>query len=231
MLSNFSTAYPQWYTEGFAELYSTIRFMDDGSFHVGDVPQARGMGLDYLPDIPLDRLFDTKATLSGMQQYPSYTVVWLLSHYLNFAPDRQRQLVAYLKALNGGEDSLTAAKRIFGDLDALQKEVRRYKRGPFLGYDVKPGHYVEPKVAMRRLTAAEEALIRDHMRSQRGVDRREARDVASDMAGKDAAWPDSLPAQLWVSEAPIDAPHWDAADAAAARATRRAAGGEGRRKA
>src|SRR3546814_9895958 len=78
--------------------------------------------LDYLPDIPLDRLFDTKATLSGMQQYQSYTFGWLLSHYLNFAPDRQGQLVAYLKALNGGEDSLTAAKRIFGDLDALQKE-------------------------------------------------------------------------------------------------------------
>src|SRR3546814_9376165 len=71
---------------------------------------------------------------------------------------------------------------------------------------------------MRRLTAAEEALIRDHMRSQRGVDRREARDVASDMAGKDAAWPDSLPAQLWVSEAQIDARDWDAADAAADRA-------------
>src|SRR3546814_7921340 len=74
--------------------------------------------------------------------------------------------------------------------DVCSSDLRRYKRGPFLGYDVKPGHYVEPKVAMRRLTAAEEALIRDHMRSQRGVDRREARDVASDMAGKDAAWPD-----------------------------------------
>src|SRR3546814_17625461 len=73
--------------------------------------------------------------------------------------------------------------------DVCSSDLRRYKRGPFLGYDVKPGHYVEPKVAMRRLTAAEEALIRDHMRSQRGVDSREARDVASDMAGKDAAWP------------------------------------------
>src|SRR3546814_4749524 len=56
------------------------------------------------------------------------------------------------------------------------------------------------------------------MRSQRGVDRREARDVASDMAGKDAACPDSLPAQLGVSEAQIDARDWDAADAAADRA-------------
>lgn len=218
MLSNFSTAYPQWYTEGFAELYSTIRFMDDGSFHVGDVPQARGMQLDALPDIPLARLFDTKATLNDIQRYQVYTFGWLLSHYLNFAPERKGQLVAYLKALNSGEDSLTTAKRVFGDLDALQREVRRYKRGPFLGYDVKPGNYVEPKVTMRRLSAAEEALIRDHMRSQRGVDRKEARDVASDVAGKDATFSDSLPAQLWVGEAQIDARNWDAADAAADRA-------------
>ncbi|SNS71169.1 hypothetical protein [Sphingopyxis indica] len=218
MLSNFSTAYPSWYTEGFAELYSTIRFMDDGSFHVGDVPQSRGAALDFLPDIPLERLFDTKASLNDIQRYQVYTFGWLLSHYLNFAPDRQGQLVAYLKALNSGEDSLTAAKRIFGDLGQLQKEVRRYKRGPFLGYDVKPGNYVEPKVAMRELTDAEEALIRDHMRSQRGVDAKEARDVASDMTGKDAAWPESMPAQLWVGEAQIDAKNWDAAEAAADRA-------------
>src|SRR3546814_8176532 len=62
-------AYPSWYTEGFAELYSTIRFMDDGSFHVGDVPQSRGAALDFLPDIPLERLFDTKASLNDIQRY------------------------------------------------------------------------------------------------------------------------------------------------------------------
>src|SRR3546814_6948472 len=124
--------------------------MSDGSFHGGDVPRARGAALDYLPDSPRTRLCDTKATLSGMQQYQSYTFGWLLSHYLNFAPERKGQLLTYLKALNSGEDSLTAAKRVFGDLDALQREVRRYKRGPFLGYDVQPGLYVETKVAMRR---------------------------------------------------------------------------------
>src|SRR3546814_4810638 len=100
----------------------------------------------------------------------------------------------------------------------LFRSVRRYKRGPFLGYDVKPGNYVEPKVAMRELTDAEEALIRDHMRSQRGVDAKEARDVASDMTGRDAAWPESMPAQLWVGEAQNDAKNWDAAEAAADRA-------------
>src|SRR3546814_17481384 len=38
------------------------------------------------------------------------------------------------------------------------------------------------------------------------------------MAGKDAAFSDSLPAQLWVGEAQIDARDWDAAEVAAERA-------------
>src|SRR3546814_20643452 len=132
--------------------------MGDGSFHFGNVPQAHGAALDYLPDIPLTRLFDTKATLSGMQQYQSYTFGWLLSHYLNFAPDRQGQLVAYLKALNGGEDSLTAAKRIFGDLRSPPQEVRRSQRDPFLAFDFKTGQYIQTIVPMRRPTSPHQPM-------------------------------------------------------------------------
>src|SRR3546814_16593658 len=117
-----------------------------------------------------------------MQQYQSYTFGWLLSHYLNFAPERKGQLLTYLKALNSGEDSLTAAQRVFGDLDALQREVRRSQPGPFLGYDVRPGHYLEPQVAMLRLTAPEDALIPDHQRSRRGAHSKQTHAVARDRA-------------------------------------------------
>jgi tetratricopeptide (TPR) repeat protein len=218
MLANFNTTYPHWYREGFAELYSTIEFRPDGSFHVGNVPQDRGGDLDALPDLRLTRLFDHKVKLTGMEYYQSYSFGWLMSHYLNFEPSRAGQLQAWLKALNSGEDSLTAAKRIFGDLDKLQAELRRYKRGPFLGYDVKPVGYAEPKVAMRRLTAAEEAVMPGYMRSQRGVDRDEAKGVARDIAGAAAPYPDSLFAQLALAEAQLDARDYDAADAAADRA-------------
>src|SRR3546814_16260759 len=101
--------------------------MCDDSFDGVQCPQALGAAYVYLPAIPLIRLFDTKARLSGMQQYQSYTFGWLLSLYLNFAPERKGQLLTYLQALNSGEDSLTAAKRVFGDLDALQREVRDRK--------------------------------------------------------------------------------------------------------
>lgn len=218
MLTNFSTAYPYWYAEGFAEVYGTIDLRDDGSFHLGNVPQARGEALRVLPDTRLSRMFDHKVKLKGMEQMQSYSVGWLLSHYLNFNEARKGQLPAYLTALNKGEDSLEAAKRIFGDLDKLQAELRKYKNGPFPGYDVKPPAYVEPVVTMRALTPVEESLMPAYIRSQRGVDLKQARDVARDVAGKDAANPDSLFAQLAVAEAQIDAKNFDAAETAAKRA-------------
>lgn len=218
MLSNFSTAYPHWYTEGFAELYSTIRLNDDGSFHVGDPPQDRGEALRQLGDVRLSRLLDTKTKLTGMEYYQSYSYGWLLAHYLSFNPGRQGQLAAYLTALNQGQDSLAAAQGAFGDLDALQREVHGYRRGPFLGYGVKPGNYVEPQVTMRRMTAAEEAVMQTHMRSLKGVTRSQARGVARDLANKAAPYPDSLFAQVALTEAQIDARDYDAADAAADRA-------------
>lgn len=218
MLTNFSTAYPGWYSEGFAELYSTINLKPDGSFHLGDVPQSRGSQLRDLPDTRLSRLFDHSVKLSRIEQFQSYTIGWLLSHYLNFSEARKGQLPAYLTALNKGEDSLTAAKRIFGDLDTLQSELRKYKNGPFPGYDVKPPAYVEPVVTTRALTPVEESLMPAYIRSQRGVDTKQAKDVARDVAGKDAANPDSLFAQLVVAEAQLDAKNFDAAEAAAKRA-------------
>src|SRR5690606_17382921 len=41
MMQYFPGAYPGWYVEGYAETVATIRFLDNGSFHIGDPPQYR----------------------------------------------------------------------------------------------------------------------------------------------------------------------------------------------
>ncbi|MBL9069549.1 MAG: tetratricopeptide repeat protein [Sphingopyxis sp.] len=218
MLQRFNTTYPHWYVEGFAELYGTIQLLDGGVFKVGDVPQHRGPDLARFGDVKLTKLFDHSKRLSGQERYQSYSFGWLLSHYLNFNKERQGQLRDYLKALNTGEDSLTAATRVFGDLDTLQKELQKYKNGPFPGYEVIPANYVEPVVKMRRLTPGEEAVIEGHIRSERGVDRSGARSVVRSIGGKETLYPDNLAVQLAVAEAYSDAREFDKAEAVLKRA-------------
>ena len=218
MLQRFNTTYPHWYVEGFAELYATIELLDGGAFKVGNVPQHRGPDLERLGDIKLTKLLDHSKKLSGQETYQSYSFGWMLAHYLNFNKERQGQLPQYLKALNAGEDSLTAATRIFGDLDKLQNELQKYKDGPFPGYEVIPAKYVAPVVAMRRLTPGEEALIKAHIRSERGVSKGQARSVVSSIDGKELAFTDNLTVQLMAAEAYADARDFDKAEATLERA-------------
>ncbi len=218
MLQRFNTTYPHWYVEGFAELYATIELLDGGAFKVGNVPQHRGPDLEQLGDVKLTKLLDHSKKLSGQETYQSYSFGWMLAHYLNFNKERQGQLAQYLKALNAGEDSLTAATRIFGDLDKLQSELQKYKDGPFPGYEIIPAKYVAPVVAMRRLTPGEEAVIKAHIRSERGVSKGQARSVVSSIAGKELAYADNLTVQLIAAEAYVDARDFDKAEATLQRA-------------
>ncbi|WP_338240563.1 hypothetical protein [Aurantiacibacter hainanensis] len=184
MMQHFPAAYPAWYVEGYAELLATIRFNDDGTFHVGDPPQYRAAQIFQLRQFPLEDMLDQEHELAGYEGYQFYGTGWLLAHYLNFDPTRLAQLNEYLVAIGEGEDSLTAARRIFGDLDQIDRELRQYRDGAFPGYDVTTPGYVEPQPQIRRLTAIEEDLIREEMELRRGVDKDEARGIAGDIRRK-----------------------------------------------
>lgn len=184
MYQHFPAAYPTWYSEGYAETMATIRFNDDGSFHVGDPPQYRAYQVLQMRQFPLEEMLDSKHEIDGYDYMQFYGTGWLLSHYLNFEPGRFAKLNEYLRALGQGEDSLKAAERIFGDLDKMQDDLLDYRNGPFPGYDVKPADYREPTVATRPMTAAEQALLREEMRLNRGVNDKEAQDVVADARRK-----------------------------------------------
>jgi len=218
MMQHFPSAYPDWYVEGYAEMMSTTRLEEDGSFHVGDPPQARAFQVFQMSDFPLDEMLDAKHELSPEDQYQHYGTGWLLAHYLNFNPERIQQLRAFLADIANGADSLTAASERFGDLDELEREMRRYKRGPFPGFNVRPADNGQPEVAMRQLTEAERALIGDEMRSHRGVDEDEAESVLASVESKMDRFPDSAHAYLTLAEASLDAKDYAGAEAAAARA-------------
>jgi len=187
MLQRFAATYPRWYVEGYAELMSTLRYNEDNSFHVGDPPQDRAYQIFQMSAFDLEEMLDENYTLRGMDVLQHYATGWLFNHYMFFDPQRYAQLNEYLIALGQGEDSLTAARRIFGDLDRMNRELFAYKDGGegFPGIDVTIPNYVDPQVEIRELTDSEESLIRQEMELRmKFLDNDDAAGVARDIIAR-----------------------------------------------
>ena len=217
MMQHFPAAYPSWYVEGYAELLATTRFNEDGSFHVGDPPQYRVQQIFNMRQFPLEDMLDQEHELKGYEGYQFYGTGWLLTHYLTFDPTRLAQLNEYLVAIGQGEDSLTAARRLFGDLNAIERELRDYRDGNLPGFDIKPGNYVEPQVQIRALTRAEEQNITEEIRLIRGVDKDDAASIAGRIQRSLADYPDDPRLLGLLGTANYIADNYDAAQTAAAR--------------
>ncbi len=144
---------------------------------------------------------------------------WLLTHYLTFEPSRKGQLNAYLKAINAGEKSLPAARRIFGDLKRLDAEIGKYvmrSRLPFLRYS--PAEIPIGPVRIRELSPGEDAMMELKIRSRRGVDLAEAKELLPKMRKAAAPFPKDPAVQATLAEAEFDARNYAEAKAAADRA-------------
>ena len=216
MFRHFTAAYPSWYVEAFAEVNSTIELRDDGSFELGSPPQSRADALLGGLNYSIKRMLLSSSKPDFSDVIGRYTYGWLLMHYLTFDPSRKGQLQTYLKLINSGTDAPTAAGQAFGDLDALERDVSRYKsKNRYPGAVVRPGNFRKPQVAMRKLGPDEEAIMRTHIRSQRGVNKKTAKDVAADARAIAARYPRSLPVQLALAEAEFDAERLDEAERAA----------------
>ena len=218
MFQHFSGAYPGWYVEGLAETYSTIDFKPDGTFHLGNPPQARAEALMGGLNFSAQRLLTNTNRPDMMDIYGRYTVGWLLTHYLTFEPSRSGQLGNYLRLINNGTDPTIAARQAFGDLAKLNRDIQNYKNKQLPGALVRPANYRTPIVQMRRLGPDEEAIIRVQMRSKRGVNRKTAPDVAADARAIAAKFPRSYVVNLALAEAEFDAERYTEAEAAADRA-------------
>jgi len=219
MLRNFNAAYPSWYVEGFAELNSTIDLRDNGSFAVGIPANHRSNELFRMDQIPVKRMLDPANRVDTIEeQLSKYSLGWLLIHNLTFSKSRSGQLLQYLKAVGAGENSLTAAERIFGDLGKLNSELQKYKSSNLPAIEVIPPNYSPPKVVLRKLTAAEERSISKEIQLSRGVTRSQARSIDRELAPIAAAEPRNYTAQILSAEAALDARNFPVATASANRA-------------
>ena len=220
MFQNFAAGYPSWYVEAFAETVATIDLKSDGTFHLGNPPQYRSDALfGSLMTVTPQSLLASTARPDFEDFYGYYSVGWLMNHYLTFEPSRKGQLKTYLRLVNGGMDSRPAAQQAFGDLDKLGSEIARYKaKGRLGGAVVRPATQANTNVAMRKLAADEEAIMRVRARSKAGVTRKEARDVAADARAIARRYPSSGLVNLALAEAEFDSENYAAALAAVDRA-------------
>lgn len=225
MFRYFPGAYPSWYVEGIAELYSTIDFKPGGAFHLGNPPQARAEELvgkyKSLAHYSIRDMLTSTAKPTGFDQYAHYTYGWALTHYLAFEPSRKGQMATYLKLIDQGVDLNKAAVQAFGDLGKLEGEVNRYKNNNrFYGKDVVPPNFHQPVAQLRQMGPDEEAIMPIVMRSKVGVSTRTAPGVAGDARSVAARYPNSFAVQLELAEAELDAKNLDAAERAADAAVR-----------
>ena len=220
MMQELDRPYPEWMIEGFAEFMSTAVFPKDGSVGLGAPALHRARVLFAPTQIPLEKLLaGNYAKLSGDERASMYARGWLLAHYMTFEPSRQGQLATYLGGIAEGDDPLAAARRAFGDLKQLDRNLEGYllrKRMTYLA--VAPSKLTIGPVMVRPLSPGAAAIIPLRMQSKRGVNRLTAGPLAAQIRAAAAAWPTDPLVQVTLAEAELDAGNADAADAAADRA-------------
>jgi tetratricopeptide (TPR) repeat protein len=218
LISNSAFPDPRWVAEGAAEFFAATEFLADGGVKIGMPSVYRYGALNYAKDVKAEELIDPELyeKRRGRGYDAFYGKSWLLYHYLTMEPPRRGQMRAYLGGLREGKSSREAAEAAFGDLDALERELQRYMdRRAILSLVFKPEQLAAPQVAVRRLTAGEEAMIPVVIRSDRGVTREQALEIVEDARAIAARYPGDAAVLAALAEAEHDSGNEQAAIAAA----------------
>jgi tetratricopeptide (TPR) repeat protein len=213
-----SRAYPRWFTEGFAEFFSGVRFRDQGTVLLGAPAQHRAAELVYALEVPIRTLlaFDGGASEPKTRYDSFYGQSWVLFHYLQMAPERKGQLQQYQLLLAKGEPALTAAETAFGDLDKLEKNMDTYMKRRKLSAMVFEGSSLAiGPIVTRKLGDGEAAMMPIMIESRVGVSRKEALELVPEARKIAALYASDAAVLASLAEAEFDAGNDDAAIAAA----------------
>lgn len=220
MFSSYGEAvFPAWLIEGFAELYATARFNDDGGILFGEAPQYRAYGILDYETMPLAKLLtvDPNTLKDDRTKATFYARAWLLMDYMSLDLARRKQLGAYMRAVNDGQ-AIAESTKLLGDPQKLDGLLNRYAAQPhLLGFTIKAENLAIGPVGVRALSAAEAAIMPARIASARGVDRSTAAGVATIARKAAALYPDDPAVQDVLAETEHDAGNWAASQAAADR--------------
>jgi len=222
MFSNTELLIPRWYSEGFAEFYSSAKFEKDGSIELGLPANHRAQEIYYSHNVPIEEIFDTRLYLNNKSRQHDnyYGRSWLLYHYLIFSEQRKGQSEDYIARLQKGEAALEAARSSFGSLHILDKELGKYLTQKMSFLRLPPEKLVIRPVTVRRLDAGESAVIPLIMRSKNRVNLEQAEKLLPKARKIAERFPANAAVLGALSEAEVNAQNYSqaivAADAALA---------------
>lgn len=170
MYQYFNANYPSWYSEGFAEYYGSMTFPEPNVVEIGHAPLFRIDAIRGGAWLHVEKLLTAKSYADvGDQIGALYAQGWLLTHMAATRPERGKQLTAYLNAVASGAPYPQAASEAFGDLDELNRELRKYV-GQFTAVRLSLKPIDEAAIPVRELGAVESELMRYQIRLYSGFD-------------------------------------------------------------
>lgn len=222
LLSNTGVFMPGWAQEGLAEMFATAKVADDGSVTIGDKNDARGDAMFGAHRWSVERMLesDFDPPEDNEEEIEKYSRGWALAHYLWMSGERKGQYVDFIAELNRTVDPVASGKKVFGDLDRLDRELDRYIRAHKYNLSRFTADQigVPSAIAIRPLTPGEAAILTYRISSSVGVTDKTAGPLAEKARPVGARFANDLAVQTAMAEIEYDAKNYDAALAAADRA-------------
>lgn len=192
MYQYFNTNYPSWYSEGFAEYYGTMAFPEPNVIEIGHAPFFRVDAIRSGSWLHVEKLLTAKSYADvGDSLGLLYAEGWLLTHLASSKPERGEQLTAYLNAVAAGTPYDKAAKDAFGDLDQLDRDLRKHLNGfQALRMSLKPQD--NSSIRVQELGAMESELMRYQIRLYSGYEYGDLPNIISFVEKIRAQQPDNL---------------------------------------
>jgi tetratricopeptide (TPR) repeat protein len=222
MFQTANVPFPNWFVEGFAELFSTAKIEKDSSVTLGISPAHRAYGLFSGEGLTAREVLEAQpAKMTEADRESIYGRGWLLTHYLTFEKSRHGQLGSYLNKLADGQSMAQAAREAFGDLKQLDKELGSYVRRRKLSALSVPAAALNlGPIEITPLSQGAGEAMQWRIMSKRGVDAKEAQTVVTKIREIAARHPRDAVVQVTLAEAEHDVGNFQAARTAAEAAAK-----------
>lgn len=126
-LQDWTGVMPMWVTEGFAEFFATTDIDPAGNATMGKFPGYRSWEVFLGDSLSAEELVSADyKKLTFYEGAAIYGRSWLLMHYLTVSGQRKGQLSKYLDGIEKGMSAGDSARAAFGDLKALDRELKDY---------------------------------------------------------------------------------------------------------